>query len=263
MSCVSLILTPDVLLSVREFWFEHLSGPDSLVMPSVEENKRWFFGGEEFDKLCVERFAPTLESLRREGIKSGQDIIYALQPTDAHDWLSLILLLDQVTRNCYRGDSAGVVFNYFDPMAREIALAALQRGIPEKWPEIRWRFACRSWFYVPLMHSEDIELHDVAVEKYQGFARDVESLLSAETSDSSYGDESEVAHEYRVAAQRVVQASPEAAKEFAHLNLGFEKRHWAIIKRFGRYPHRNRVMERETTAEEREYLENGGDTFGG
>jgi hypothetical protein len=53
MSCVSLILTPDVLLSVREFWFEHLAGPDGLVMPSTEENKRWFFGGSEFDKLCV------------------------------------------------------------------------------------------------------------------------------------------------------------------------------------------------------------------
>lgn len=171
-----------------------------------------------------------------------------------------MLLLDQMTRNCYRGDSADVVFNYFDPMARDIALTALQRGIPDQWPEIRWRFACRSWFYVPLMHSEDIELHDLAVEKYQAYARDVESLLLPETNDS---EESEVAHEYRVAAQRVMQASPETAKEYAHLNLGFEKRHWAIIKRFGRYPHRNRVVGRGTTDEEREYLENGGETFGG
>ncbi|KAL7792458.1 hypothetical protein V8C37DRAFT_380373 [Trichoderma ceciliae] len=263
MSCVSLILTPDVLLSVREFWFEHLSGPDSLVMPSAEENKRWFFGGAEFDRLCVERFAPTLEAIRRQGIKSGQDIIYALQPTDAHDWLSLILLLDQMTRNCYRGDSADAVFRDFDPMARDVALTALQRGIPERRPEIRWRFACRSWFYVPLIHSEDRELHHLAVEKYQAFAHDVESLLLPETSGMSHGDESEEAREYRIAAQRVAQASPEAAREYAHLNLGFEKRHWAVIERFGRYPHRNRAMGRETTDEERQYLENGGDAFGG
>ncbi|KAL6833732.1 hypothetical protein J3E69DRAFT_362773 [Trichoderma sp. SZMC 28015] len=261
MSCVSLILTPDVLLSVREFWFEHLAGPDGLVMPSTEENKRWFFGGSEFDKLCVERFAPTLEAIRKQGIKSGHDIIYALQPRDAHDWLSLVLLLDQIPRNCYRGESSAIVFDYFDVMARDIALEAIQRGIPDEWPEIRWRFACRSWFYVPLMHSEDVDLHELAVQKYQAFTRDVESLLLPENNVN--GDESDVAHEYRIAAQRVMQANPEAAKEYGQLNLNFEKRHWAIIKRFGRYPHRNRVLGRETTDEEREYLENGGDTFGG
>lgn len=53
MTCISLILSPDLLLGVREFWFEHLSGPDSLVMPTMDENKRWFFGGAEFDRLCV------------------------------------------------------------------------------------------------------------------------------------------------------------------------------------------------------------------
>ncbi|KAL6695838.1 hypothetical protein J3F84DRAFT_348110 [Trichoderma pleuroticola] len=263
MSCVSLILTPDVLLSVREFWFEHLAGPDGLVMPSTEENKRWFFGGSEFDKLCVERFAPTLEAIRKEGIKSGHDIIYALQPRDAHDWLSLVLLLDQIPRNCYRGDRSAIVFDYFDAMARDIALEALQRGIPDEWPEIRWRFACRSWFYVPLMHSEDVGLHELAVQKYQAFARDVESLLLPHANVNVNGDESDVAHEYRIAAQRVMQANPEAAKDYGQLNLNFEKRHWAIIKRFGRYPHRNRVLGRQTTDEERDYLENGGDTFGG
>ena len=147
-------------------------------------------------------------------------------------------------------------------MAREIALTAIQRGIPERCPGVRWRFAYRSWFYVPLMHSEDISLHDLAVEKYEGLKRDVESLLSSETAEE-WIDESEVAHEYRSAAQRAVQVDEEVSKGYAQLNLGFERRHWAIIKRFGRYPHRNKSMGRETTDEEREYLENGGDTFGG
>lgn len=147
-------------------------------------------------------------------------------------------------------------------MAREVALTAIQRGIPERCPGLRWRFAYRSWFYVPLMHSEDISLHDLAVEKYEGLKRDVESLLPSEMA-VDWNDESEVAYEYHMAAQRVVQSNEEAATEYGQLNLGFEKRHWAIIKRFGRYPHRNRVMGRETTDEERDYLENGGDTFGG
>ncbi len=34
----------------------------------------------------------------------------------------------------------------------------------------------------------------------------------------------------------------------------FEKRHQAIIERFGRYPHRNSVLGRESTAEEAAFL---------
>ncbi|TFA98217.1 hypothetical protein CCMA1212_010075 [Trichoderma ghanense] len=264
MACISLILTPEVLLSVREFWFEHLSGPDALVIPSAADNKRWFFGGPEFDKLCVERFGPTLAAIRSRGITSGHDIIYALQPTDAHDWLSLVLLLDQIPRNCFRGESSSSVFTYWDPMARDVALAALERGIPDRWPEVRWRFACRAWFYVPLMHSEDLQLHELAVEKYELLARDIESLLtSSDMNREDEEDESEVDQEYRLAAQKVVRMNPDAAREYAQLNLGFEKRHWAIVQRFGRYPHRNGVLGRQTTEEEREYLDNGGDTFGG
>lgn len=37
-------------------------------------------------------------------------------------------------------------------------------------------------------------------------------------------------------------------------NLDFEKKHKAIIDRFGRYPHRNAVLGRESTDEEIEFL---------
>jgi len=37
-------------------------------------------------------------------------------------------------------------------------------------------------------------------------------------------------------------------------NLRFAKHHYAIIKRFGRFPHRNKILGRESTIEEREYL---------
>jgi uncharacterized protein (DUF924 family) len=41
-----------------------------------------------------------------------------------------------------------------------------------------------------------------------------------------------------------------------------EKKHYDIIKRFGRYPHRNEALGRGYTALEKEYLESGGETFG-
>lgn len=39
--------------------------------------------------------------------------------------------------------------------------------------------------------------------------------------------------------------------------LDFAKRHAAVIERFGRFPHRNRVLGRTSTAEELAYLEQG------
>ena len=44
-------------------------------------------------------------------------------------------------------------------------------------------------------------------------------------------------------------------------NLDFELRHKAIIDRFGRYPHRNAVLERTSTAEELAFLREPGSSF--
>ena len=44
-------------------------------------------------------------------------------------------------------------------------------------------------------------------------------------------------------------------------NLDFERKHKTIIDRFGRYPHRNAVLGRESTDEELEFLEGPGSSF--
>jgi len=44
-------------------------------------------------------------------------------------------------------------------------------------------------------------------------------------------------------------------------NRDFELRHKAIIDRFGRYPHRNEIMNRASTAEELAFLEEPGSSF--
>ena len=44
-------------------------------------------------------------------------------------------------------------------------------------------------------------------------------------------------------------------------NLDFEKKHKAIIDRFGRYPHRNAVLGRESTEEEVEFLKGPESSF--
>jgi uncharacterized protein (DUF924 family) len=44
-------------------------------------------------------------------------------------------------------------------------------------------------------------------------------------------------------------------------NLNFELRHKAIIDRFGRYPHRNEILGRDSTVEEVEFLSHPGSSF--
>jgi uncharacterized protein (DUF924 family) len=51
-----------------------------------------------------------------------------------------------------------------------------------------------------------------------------------------------------------------AAPELAH-HLDFELRHQAIIERFGRYPHRNAILGRQSTAAEIEFLKTPGSAF--
>ena len=44
-------------------------------------------------------------------------------------------------------------------------------------------------------------------------------------------------------------------------SFNFEVRHKEVIDRFGRYPHRNKILGRESTEEEREFLEQPGSSF--
>ena len=44
-------------------------------------------------------------------------------------------------------------------------------------------------------------------------------------------------------------------------NYRYEQRHKQIVERFGRYPHRNAVLGRESTSEELEFLQQKGSSF--
>ncbi|MCE9677806.1 DUF924 domain-containing protein [Shewanella sp. AS1] len=51
------------------------------------------------------------------------------------------------------------------------------------------------------------------------------------------------------------------SREAAKGNLEYERRHKAIIDRFGRYPHRNAILGRESTADELAFLKQAGSSF--
>jgi uncharacterized protein (DUF924 family) len=86
----------------------------------------------------------------------------------------------------------------------------------------------RVFFYMPLQHAESRKVQAKSVEIFQRLAKTV-SPTYRETFET-------VAH-------------------FAEL-------HHDIIQQFGRFPHRNKVLNRKNTPEEEEYLAGDGPTFG-
>ena len=79
----------------------------------------------------------------------------------------------------------------------------------------------RVFFYMPLMHAEDEDLQAEAVRQFE----------------------------------RLHQAASGDAKAGVASNLEFALEHQQVIQRFGRFPHRNAVLGRDSTAEELAYLE--------
>lgn len=144
--------------------------------------------------------------------------------------LGLMVLLDQIPRNIFRKNQA-VIYGHYDRISRAVFQEIYIRGL-DKYQQFIHSPPWRVWFYMPLMHSESIQDH-------QMLSREFESLKS------------------------VAQMGRDGpAMEYVSAIIAFEKKHNDILLEFGRYPYRNEILGRETTAEERQWLESGGDTFG-
>lgn len=183
---------------------------------------------------------------------SATDILETINTASPFSWLYTLLLLDQIPRNCYRGSESKVVFTRFDPLASAIAMRAIENRIFSQSSELRYRLAYRMWFYLPLMHSEELKMHEKALEQYEIKASELEELVDRDV-DTLSEDERKY--------HRVLSGRRDELKTFLAMNTEFEKKHKVIIERFGRYPHRNEALGRTSTPEEVEYLQSGGETF--
>jgi uncharacterized protein (DUF924 family) len=159
---------------------------------------KWFQGGEAFDSECRIGFLDAHHAAARREFEGWAE--------SAEGALALLLLLDQIPRNIFRG--SGHAFAT-DPLARHYAARALAAGFDRQCDP-----ALRLFFYMPFEHSED------AADQ----ARSVELF-------AALGD--------------------------ANL-MGYATAHREVIARFGRFPHRNRALGRESTPEEEQWLRDGG-----
>lgn len=139
--------------AVREFWFE---GMDADGVVPQETRASWFKTDPAFDDEIRERFGALLKEAESGGLASWE--------SDARDALSLILVLDQFTRNIYRDDARAFAQ---DPRAQALTLACMQAEF-----DAGLHLAERHFLYLPLMHAEDQVLQHRSVACYRQLAHE-------------------------------------------------------------------------------------------
>jgi uncharacterized protein (DUF924 family) len=175
--------------SVLQFWFHEIS-------PA-----QWWKADPAFDRLIAERFG----SIHRQAV-CAELFEWRAEPKGR---LAEVIVLDQFSRNIYRGDSRAFA-------ADALALGLAQEAVAAK-VDMALAVEERLFLYMPYMHSESRNIHKVA-----------ERLFREHAPQSNYE---------------------------------FELRHKAIIDRFGRYPHRNAALGRESTPQELAFLTEPGSSF--
>lgn len=177
--------TERTAFEVLDFWWR--AGPAA-----------WFRADMNFDERIRETLLATHEAAAAGDLDAWEET--------PHGALALLILLDQIPRNAFRGTPRAFAT---DPMAVGIARRALARDFPLAFP-----VQARMFFFLPFEHAEDMDLQSLSVDLF----RDL-------------GDE-----------QGYLYA-------LIHLDA---------IRRFGRFPHRNKILGRTSTPEEESYLATGG-----
>ncbi len=108
---------------------------------------KWFNGGADFDAECRQRFLEEHLAAARRECEAWMD--------EAEGALALVLLLDQIPRNVFRGSAHAFAS---DGLAREYASRAVDAGF-----DARIDVPLRLFLYMPFEHSEDMADQDRAV----------------------------------------------------------------------------------------------------
>ena len=141
----------ETMFTVLDFWFGTIE--DELC----EKHKQqiWYQFDPQVDKEITDRFSELHGSAVSGKLKSWQGT--------AQGSLALIILLDQMSRNMFRG-TAGA-FEY-DDLALSVCLEGIENGLDKELTLIEALF-----FYHPLEHAESLEHQERCVSLMQQLAK--------------------------------------------------------------------------------------------
>jgi uncharacterized protein (DUF924 family) len=168
--------------------------------PARDQHREiWFKGTAEFDAALRDAFLADYEAGAAGELRSWEAL-----PEGA---LALVLLLDQIPRNIFRGTPRAYVT---DAAACSVADRALARGFDRLVPP-----AWQLFFYMPLHHSEDLADQRRSVALFNSLPRNPDRRDGLRRYGRPYIE---------------------------------------VIERFGRFPHRNKILGRESTPDEIAFL---------
>lgn len=194
---------------ILDYWFGEL---DEGGLPDAYHRNRWFKVTRRFDQEIRRRFLSLILFASENGLEAWRQ-----HPGGR---LAEIILLDQFSRNVYRG--TGLAFSN-DQLARKLCHEAMRYGDDMRLPPVQ-----RAFMYMPLQHSEKRDDQELSVECYEQLVASNEGTL----------------------------------REFLRSSLRYAHEHCAMVQEFGRFPHRNQALKRESTAQELAYLADGGKRYG-
>ncbi|MCY7307380.1 MAG: DUF924 domain-containing protein [Rhodoferax sp.] len=125
--------------AVLEFWFGDAL---SLGWPSESRKDLWFGGGAELDQRITQNFGPLVTASL-----AGDLQLWQKTPLER---LALVVLLDQFTRNAFRGEPQAFSG---DGVAQALVTDAMAREWDTQLP-----LAGRVFLAMPWMHAESLEL---------------------------------------------------------------------------------------------------------
>jgi uncharacterized protein (DUF924 family) len=188
--------------NILDFWFGKL---DDTGMCCEDRNALWFTASAESDEHCRQHFGLLVEQALTGELDGWADNDTGL--------VALVVLLDQFTRNIFRGTPKAFAG---DAQALALAQHCIATGHYQRLPAIHQVF-----LYMPLEHCEDAEVQEECVTLFEEL--------------------------------HVITGNDEIA--------GFSRyavAHRDVIAQFGRFPHRNGILGRDSTLEELNYLETHG-----
>ena len=151
--------SPEEILS---YWFpEDFSSADPETR--WRQMQRWMAGGPEVDREITERFGEVLEQARGGELDHWADT--------ARGRLALIIVLDQFSRNVYRGSPLSYAQ---DAKALRLAVEGIELGMDQELSDME-----RFFFWLPLGHSEDLALRERSVSHAEEEAANAPSHLRA------------------------------------------------------------------------------------
>lgn len=202
-------MTNPMTPQITAFWL----GPalDSADL-ALARKDWWYRGGPAVDEEIRQRFGALVDEACAGGLTDWEE--------SAQEAFAMILLLDQFTRNLFRGTPDAWKG---DPRAFQIVNRAIDTGLDRELHPVE-----AIWLYHPFHHSERLEDQDRGLR-----------LLHA-----------------------LRDGAPAAWKPYVGQSIEGWTRHRNIVAEFGRFPHRNLILGRQSTAAEQAYIDGGGENFG-